>query len=215
MITLNSMFLYERCHQNGLSEGPLVAIFGRDRTHTTGPIANPATLKHQIRGTEFLAMCCTLRACDLGPSSVKQRRSMKMRSRNSTSVLVLTLAVLLVLGNSVGAGDLVVCTDPESQADVESGSCACCTEHDSHDESVEFEPTPASPTCSDCLDVPMSVPSLESRIPLLVVSLTSSDGRFNASGSAGDCDTGSSFVGNQSNQDRHTLSPLTTIVLLT
>lgn len=129
--------------------------------------------------------------------------------------MVLALAALLLLGNSVGAGDLVVCTDPEGRGDVASDSCACCTGPDSHDESVGSEPSPASPTCSDCLDVPMSVPSLESRGPLLVVSLTDADGRFNALGSAGDCNTGSGFLGDHMDQHRHSLSTLSTVVLLT
>ncbi len=61
----------------------------------------------------------------------------------------------------------------------------------------------------------MSVPSIESRGPLLVVSLTDTDGRFTAQDSAGDCNTGPSFFGDHMDQHWHSLSPLSTVVLQT
>lgn len=140
---------------------------------------------------------------------------MKTQSRHSTSAAVLALAALLLLGNSVGLDVAFVCTGSDGRMDVRPGPCACCSEHTSHGDSGDSEPAPASPSCSDCVERPMSVPSIESRGPLLVVSLTDADGRFTAQDSAGDCNTGSLFLGDHMDQHWHSLLPLSTVVLQT
>ncbi len=129
--------------------------------------------------------------------------------------MVLALTAVLILGTSAGLDVSFVCTDSDSRMDDQPGPCSCCSEHVSHGDSGQSEPSPTSPSCSDCVEMPMSVPSLESRGPHLVVSLTNADDHFDASGSAGDCFTCSLVLGDHMDRHSPSLSPLSTVILLT
>ena len=157
--------------------------------------------------------CCILSAYDLGPCSVTHWRSMKTRPRHPMTATVLTLAAMLALSNAAQLGSSVVCVGSDGHIDVETSICACCFEPSSHDEIFHSELAPAIPSCSDCVDVPMSVPSDKSGTPLL--STPQAEGRIVGLSSAGDCGTGLLFEAKQMDQHWQSLSPLSTVVLLT
>ena len=167
------------------------------------------------RGEFVFNECCILSAPDLGPCSVTHWRSMITRPKHSMTATVLTLAAMLALSNAAQLGSSVVCVGSDGHIDVETSICTCCSVPASHSESFHSELAPAIPSCSDCVDVPMSVPSNKSGTPLLSTPHIKAEGRMIALSSAGGCKTGLLFEANQMDQHWHSLSPLSTVVLLT
>jgi len=126
---------------------------------------------------------------------------------------VLMLAAMLALSNAAQLGSSVVCVGSDGHIDVETVVCTCCSVPASHGESFHSELAPSIPSCSDCVDVPMSVPSDKSGTPLL--STPQAEGRMIALSIAGGCRTGLLFPANQMDQHWQSLSSLSTVVLLT
>lgn len=128
---------------------------------------------------------------------------------------VLMLATLLVLSNATGVDGFVVCTDDDGPTGAERRSCSCCSDAVSHDEDEQSERAPAGTSCTDCIDVPMSVPSVESRVPGLSASHTISETTIVSPESASGRCTGLAAAGNGSDQHWRLLASLSTVVLLT
>jgi len=131
------------------------------------------------------------------------------------TVTVFTFAALLVLSNAAQLGASVVCVGSDGHIDVRPSFCACCSAPDSHGERVPSELAPAIPSCSDCVEVPVMVTSVESRAPQLSVPQITAEGRIVAQSGARSFGTGLLFPGSRMDQQRQSLSPLSTVVILT
>ena len=128
---------------------------------------------------------------------------------------VLVLAAALVLSNAAQIGAGVVCMRFDGHDDVELSVCTCCAVIVSHNERIDCGLTPTSPSCSDCVDVPLRVPTLKSKAPQLSTPDNGAEGRTVAPSCGGVCRIDLLVHGNQMDQHWHSLSSLSTIVLLT
>ena len=92
---------------------------------------------------------------------------MKTRLRRPMTATVFMLAAVLVLSNASQIGARVVCTGSDGHVDVEPSGCTCCAVIVSDDERFDDGLAPTSPSCTDCVDVPLKVPILKSKAPQL------------------------------------------------
>ena len=125
------------------------------------------------------------------------------------------LATVLAMSGTAEFGAAVVCVGSDGHVDIESSVCACCTLTVSHDERVHSGLVPASPSCSDCVDVPLRVLPLKSKDTQLSAPLINAEGRPPALNWGGGSRTDLLVLGNQMDQHWQSLSSLSTVVLLT
>jgi hypothetical protein len=125
------------------------------------------------------------------------------------------LATLLILSTTAGVDGFVVCTDDDGPTGTDRRSCSCCSDAVSHDEGEHSEQSPASSSCTECIDVPMSVPSVESRVPCFSASHTISEATIVSPESASGRSAGLSVAENRSDQHWRLLALLASVVLLT
>jgi len=140
---------------------------------------------------------------------------MKTRLRRPMTATVLMMAAALVLSNASQIGARVVCIVSDCHVDIEPSVCSCCSVNASDNEMFDFDPPHTNPSCSDCIDVPLSVPPLTSKPPQLSTPENSAEGRTAAPSCGGDCRINLVVRGNQMDQHWLSLVPLSTIVLLT
>ena len=136
---------------------------------------------------------------------------MKTRLRRPMTATVFMLVAVLVLSNAAQIGARVVCMGSDGHVDVEPSGCTCCAVIVSDDERFDDGLAPTSPSCSDCVDVPLRVPPLKSKAPQLLTPDNCAEGRTIAPRCGG------VFLvhGNQVDQHWQSLSSLSTVVLLT
>jgi len=140
---------------------------------------------------------------------------MKTRLRRHLTATVFVLAAALVLSNATQIGAGVVCLVSDGRVDVEPSVCTCCAAIVSHDEGVDHGPAPTSPSCSDCVDIPLRVPTLKSNAPQPSARDMSAEFRTVAPSCGGVCRIDLLVHGNQKDQQWQSLSSLSTVVVLT
>jgi hypothetical protein len=125
------------------------------------------------------------------------------------------LAAALALGSTGQLDGTVACVGFVGQVDVESSSCTCCAVSASHDDSIRTGLAPALPSCDDCVDVQLRVLPLRFKGNQLSAFCINADGRRLALSSGGGCSNHLLAVMGQVDQRWRSLSPLSTVVLLT
>jgi len=140
---------------------------------------------------------------------------MKTQLRLPTTATALMLAALLILSTTAGVDGFVVCTDDEGPTGADRRSCSCCSEAVLHEEDEHSEQSPMSSSCTDCIDVPMSVPSVESRVPGLSASHTISEATIVSPETASGRSAGLAVANHRSDLHWRLLELLSTVVLLT
>ena len=125
------------------------------------------------------------------------------------------LAAVLVLGNSAQLGAAVLCVGSDGHVEVESWLCACCSGTASRDAGTHSGLAPASPSCDDCVDVPLKVPPLEPKAPQLFTAHINAGCCTPASSCSAGSSAGLLVHRNQMDQHWQTLSCLSTVVLVT
>jgi len=143
------------------------------------------------------------------------RQTTKMQTRFPITATAIVLAAMLVLSTAAGVDGVVICTDDDGPPMVDERSCGCCSVSGSNDEDEPSGQIPGAPSCGDCIDVPMSVPSLESRAPVLLTSHTIADATIDAPETASGGEAGLAIVEIRPDQHWRLLAPLSTVVLLT
>lgn len=128
---------------------------------------------------------------------------------------VFILAAALALSNATQIGAGVVCLVSDGQVDVEPSVCTCCAVMVSHDEGVDHGLAPTTPSCSDCVDIPLRVPTLKSNAPQPSTRGMSAEFGTVAPNCGGSCRIDLLVHGNQMDQHWQSLSSLSTVVLLT
>lgn len=131
------------------------------------------------------------------------------------TVTACMLAAVLVLSNAAQIGAAVFCVGSDGHVDIESAVCACCTLTVSHDERVRSGLVPASPSCSDCVDVPLRMLSFKPKGTQFSAPLIFAEWCPLALNWGGGSRTALFVLGNQIDQHWQSLSSLSTVVLLT
>ncbi len=130
------------------------------------------------------------------------------------TVTACILAVLLCLGGAAQFGAAVVCIGSDGHVDAEPSVCTCCAGTASHDDRVHSGLMPASPTCSDCVNVLLRMPPLRSRDAQLSTPHIGAEERMPAQ-SCGSCRIDLVVPAKQMDQHWQSLFPVSTVVLLT
>jgi len=128
---------------------------------------------------------------------------------------VCLLAATLVLSNAAQIGAGIVCMGSDGHGVVEPSVCTCCSVIVSHDQRMDDGLAPASSSCTGCVDVPLSVPPLNSRAPQLSPPDKKAENRTVVPICGGVCRIGLVVHGYQMGQNWRSLSSLSTVVLLT
>jgi hypothetical protein len=124
-------------------------------------------------------------------------------------------AAVLILSNAAQLGAGVFCIGSDGHVDIESSVCACCTPAVPHDDQVESGLAPASPSCSDCVDVPLRLVPLKAEDTRFCPPFINTEGSPVAVSRAGGSRTVLLVPGNHMDQHWRSLSSLSTVILLT
>jgi len=154
---------------------------------------------------------------EIAHCSTAWRWSMKTRLLYSVIAAVFMLAAALALGAAAQLGTVVVCVGSDGHTDVESSicTCSCCTVTSSHDERVHSGLVPASPSCSDCVDVPLRAAPLKSKESRFLPPNRHAKGLIRAQCCGGGCKNDLLVPVDYMDQHWQSLSSLSTVVLLT
>lgn len=125
------------------------------------------------------------------------------------------LGAVVGIGSTAQIGAAVICVGFDSHVNVESSLCTCCIVYASHDEGVHSGQAPTSPGCSDCMDVPLRVPPFKSKKPQLSTPRINAEGRTAALICGGGWRNDLLVPADPMDQRWQSLSPLSSVVLLT
>jgi hypothetical protein len=140
---------------------------------------------------------------------------MKTRLRYLMTAMARMAAAVLILSNAAQLGAGVFCVGSDGHVDIESSVCACCTPAVPHDDQVESGLAPASPSCSDCVDVPLRRVPLKAEDTRFFPPLINTEGSPFALIWAGGGRTVPVVLGHPMDQHWQSLSSLSTVILLT
>jgi len=139
---------------------------------------------------------------------------MKTRPRHPVTATICMLAAVLVLSNAAQTGAVIVCVGSDYPVDVESSVCTCCAVTVSHYEKIHAEMAPASSACIDCVDVPLRVPTLNSKAPELSFPHINTKGRTIVPICSGSSKIDLLIHRNQMDQRWQSLCSLSTVAIL-
>ena len=139
---------------------------------------------------------------------------MKIQTRQLMTVTACILAAMLALSNAAQAGSAVICVGIGGHTDVESIFEGCCISIPSADPGGDADLTPAASGCGDCTDVQLKAPPLRSKeIHLSHPDLDSGCTVCSLSGN-NDRSVPTAEVTDRTDEQSHSLNPLSSIVLL-
>ena len=154
------------------------------------------------------------RAAALGSYTTMCRRKMKIRSRHILAAAIWMLAAVTASGSGVALDAGVACIGVDDHVDVESLLDSCCIVVDSGIRGRGLTSVPAN-SCGDCVDVQLRDSSFKSKRSFLSPPVDDDGCVLCALCCNGGREARSADAINRMDQHSRSLSPLSTVILLT